>query len=288
MLFGEGVVLRILRKSAEMFELEDLGMASATLARWDELIARPHGILLATGPTGSGKSTTLYASLARIVSDDVKVITVEDPVEYHVDGVNQIQVNRKVSLDFAAGLRAILRHDPDILMIGEIRDLETAEAAVRASLTGHLVFSTLHTNDAAGAMTRLLDMGVEPFLVTSSVDGVLAQRLVRTICPDCKVPRTLDPAEIPPDCPVPEDAAFAEGRGCRECRSTGFRGRVGIYELLRMSEEIRDLVMGRANAKAIADAAVKAGDLTLLRYSGFDKVVAGQTTFAEVLRAAKA
>ncbi len=182
MLFGEGVVLRILNKSTIMFDLEDLGMDREMLLKWDEMINMPHGISLVTGPTGCGKSTTLYASLQRIVSDEVKAITIEDPVEYHVSGVNQIPVHEKVGLTFATGLRSILRHDPDIIMIGEIRDLETAQAAVQASLTGHLVFSTLHTNDATGAMTRLIDMGVEPFLVASSVEGVLAQRLVRRIC----------------------------------------------------------------------------------------------------------
>ncbi|MCP3903714.1 MAG: Flp pilus assembly complex ATPase component [Planctomycetes bacterium] len=287
MLFGEGIVLRILRKSQAMFELDSLGMDAGLLAQWDELIARPHGILLATGPTGSGKSTTLYASLARIVSDEVKVITVEDPVEYHVAGVNQIQVNRKVGLDFAAGLRSVLRHDPDVLMIGEIRDLETAEAAVRASLTGHLVFSTLHTNDAAGAMTRLLDMGVEPFLVTSSVDGVVAQRLVRTICPECRHEIDPDPADLPGDFTPDPDTPLYVGKGCRECRNSGYRGRVGIYELLTMTEHIRDLVMKNADARRIAQAAVEAGDLEVLRVAGFKKVRQGVTTIPEVLRATK-
>jgi general secretion pathway protein E/type IV pilus assembly protein PilB len=289
MLFGEGVVLRILDKSARMFELEELGMAPGLLARWDALIARPHGILLATGPTGSGKSTTLYASLKRIVSDAVKAITVEDPVEYHVDGVNQIQVNRQVGLDFAAGLRAILRHDPDVLMIGEIRDLETAEAAVQASLTGHLVFSTLHTNDAPGAVTRLLDMGVEPFLVASSVEGVLAQRLVRTLCRECRRPCDPETIEVPADFdPRGREIAFAVGVGCRECRRTGFRGRVGVYELLGMNEELRDMVMARENSGKIAAAAIRSGDLVPLRQAGFDLVQRGATTFAEVLRATKA
>jgi type II secretion system protein E len=287
MLFGEGVVLRILNKSAEMFRLHDLGMDETTRDKWDGLITRPHGILLATGPTGSGKSTTLYASLARIVSDDVKVITVEDPVEYHVDGVNQIQVNRKVELDFAAGLRAILRHDPDIIMIGEIRDLETAEAAVRASLTGHLVFSTLHTNDAAGATTRLLDMGVEPFLVSSSVEGVLAQRLVRTICQSCRTTLSAEAADIPPECDLPAGTQLYQGAGCRECRSTGFRGRVGIYELLVMSEEVRELVMHRTNARRVAQTAVEHDGMVTLQFAGFSKVIEGRTTFPEVLRATK-
>lgn len=299
MLFGEGVVLRILSKHTIMLTLEDLGMDAPLLKRWDELINRPHGILLVTGPTGSGKSTTLYASLQRIVTDEIKAITVEDPVEYHVDGVNQIQIHPEVGLTFASGLRAILRHDPDIIMIGEIRDKETAEAAVQASLTGHLVFSTLHTNDATGATTRLLDMGVEPFLVASSVEGVMAQRLVRRICPDCKSMYTPEPSEIPPDFvtngagPLPsqgtvESASFCKGNGCRECRNTGYRGRIGIYELLMMTEEIRELVLTRVNAGQIAQKAVAAGNLTLLREAGFAKTRTGETTIAEVLRATKA
>jgi general secretion pathway protein E/type IV pilus assembly protein PilB len=286
MLFGEGVVLRILRKSARMFELEELGMEGPDLARWDELIARPHGILLVTGPTGCGKSTTLYASLKRIVSDEVKVVTVEDPVEYHLEGVNQIQVKTQVGLTFAAGLRSLLRHDPDKMMIGEIRDLETAEAAVQASLTGHLVFSTLHTNDAAGSLTRLMDMGVEPFLVASSLEGIMAQRLVRVICNDCKESYTPEPTEVPPDAAL--DGPLSRGTGCRECRNSGYRGRVGIYELLRISEQTRELVMERANAGRIAASALKAGDLTLLRNAGFCKVRSGVTTISEVLRATKA
>ncbi len=287
MLFGEGVVLRILNKSTVMFGLEELGMPSKMLGRWDGLIQRPHGILLVTGPTGSGKSTTLYASLRRIVSEDVKAITVEDPVEYHVDGVNQIQVNHQVGLDFAAGLRAILRHDPDIIMIGEIRDRETAEAAVQASLTGHVVFSTLHTNDAAGATTRLLDMGVEPFLVASSVEGIMAQRLVRRICDHCGSGHDPHPGELPDDVDLGPGGQLREGRGCRECRGTGFRGRVGIYELLRMTDRIREMVMHRANAGAIASAAMADGELTTLRDAAFDKVREGVTTVAEALRVTK-
>ncbi len=288
MLFGEGVVLRILNKSAAMFDLEALGMESADLQRWDDLIARPHGILLVTGPTGSGKSTTLYASLKRSVTDEVKAITIEDPVEYHVDGVNQIQVHPEVGLTFATGLRSVLRHDPDILMIGEIRDLETAEAAVQASLTGHLVFSTLHTNDAAGAMTRLLDMGVEPYLVSSSIEGVMAQRLVRRICVDCKRPDPTDPALLPSDFGPTEPGQLSRGEGCRECRSTGYLGRVGVYELLTMSEPSRELVMARANAGRIAQTAIEARELTPLRQAGFEKVRQGVTTISEILRATKA
>ncbi len=288
MVFGEGVVLRILNKSANMLNLESLGMDGALLSRWDQLIRRPHGILLVTGPTGCGKSTTLYASLDRIVSEAVKAITVEDPVEFHVDGVNQIQVKPEVNLTFATGLRAILRHDPDILMIGEIRDIETAEAAVQASLTGHLVFSTLHTNDASGALTRLVDMGVEPFLVASSLEGVLAQRLIRLNCRNCCRPYTPEPSEIPPELVLEAGATLARGHGCRECRNTGFSGRVGIYELLQITERTREQIMGRANARQIAQAAEAAGELSLLHVSAFSKVAAGETTLAEVLRATQA
>ncbi|MCH7797562.1 MAG: Flp pilus assembly complex ATPase component TadA [Planctomycetes bacterium] len=288
MLFGEGVVLRILNKSARMLDLESLGMDGALMKQWDTLIERPHGILLVTGPTGCGKSTTLYASLARIVSDEVKAITIEDPVEYHLEGVNQIPVRSQLDLTFAAGLRAILRHDPDIIMIGEIRDLETADAAVQASLTGHLVFSTLHTNDAPGALTRLMDMGVEPFLVASSLEGVLAQRLVRLLCTDCRKPYAPEPGEIPSDFRLDSGAGLMRGVGCRECRNTGFSGRIGIYELLLINGQIRELIMSRANARQIAQAAMTSGDLSLLRDSGFLKVRSGQTTMAEVLQATQA
>jgi type II secretory ATPase GspE/PulE/Tfp pilus assembly ATPase PilB-like protein len=215
------------------------------------------------------------------------VITVEDPVEYNVAGVNQIQVNAKTDLTFAAGLRSILRHDPDVVMLGEIRDKETAEVAVQASLTGHLVFSTLHTNDAAGSTTRLLDMGVEPFLVSSSVEGVLAQRLVRRICPECS--QSYSPAEedeaIPQGFEMPESGRLVRGTGCRVCRHTGYRGRIGVYELLRMSVETRDMIMQRRNSPDIAQRALADGDLTKLIEDGFTKVRAGQTTLSEVARA---
>jgi len=261
MVHGEGIVLRLLESSVALMGLEQLGMESDTLLRWDDLIARPHGILLVTGPTGSGKSTTLYASLNRVVSDSVKAITIEDPVEYQLEGVNQIPVTPN-TLDFADGVRAILRHDPDIVMVGEIRDRETAEAAIQASLTGHLVFSTLHTNDAASAMPRLLDMGVEPFLVASSVEGVLAQRLVRRICTQCKAP----------------------GTGCRDCRHTGFRGRVGLYELLELDEQLRDLILARSASPVLAKAALQAEQLIPLVASGRQKIDAGLTTEQEVAR----
>lgn len=285
MLFGEGVVLRLLSKTAVLMSLNDLGMPDNVLERWDTMINRPHGILLVTGPTGSGKSTTLYGSLNRIVSDEIKVITVEDPVEYHVAGVNQIQVHTKVGLSFAHGLRSILRHDPDVVMIGEIRDKETAETAVQASLTGHLVFSTLHTNDAAGATTRLLDMGVEPFLVSSSVEGIMAQRLVRRVCSECGTTYQPDRADLPRDFELASNATLTRGTGCRACRETGYRGRLGLYELLSMTDELREMIMDRVNAPRIAAAALESGDLKTLKEDGYAKAVAGQTTITEVMRA---
>ena len=285
MLFGEGVVLRVLSKAAVLMSLGDLGMPDRVRDQWSKLIERPHGIVLVTGPTGSGKSTTLYASLNKIVSDEIKVITVEDPVEYHVPGVNQIQVNTQVGLSFSAGLRSILRHDPDVVMIGEIRDKETAETAVQASLTGHLVFSTLHTNDSAGSVTRLLDMGVEPFLVASSLEGVLAQRLVRRVCAECAAPYAPDPADLPKGLGLEAGATLVKGAGCRACRMTGYRGRLGVYELLRLSEATRHMIMERTAAPTIAAAAARDGDISTLLDDGFAKVRAGRTTLAEVLSA---
>ncbi|UYV13354.1 MAG: GspE/PulE family protein [Phycisphaera sp.] len=284
MLFGEGVVLRILNKSAVLMELSDLGMPEWIQKGWYGLIERPYGILLVTGPTGSGKSTTLYASLNRIVSEEIKAITVEDPVEYHVGGVNQIQVNTKVGLTFSAGLRSILRHDPDVVMIGEIRDKETAETAVQASLTGHLVFSTLHTNDSPGAMTRLLDMGVEPFLVSSSVEGVLAQRLVRRVCKHCATAYTPDATDLPPGFDPEGDGTLTRGAGCRECRQSGYRGRVGLYELLKSSDRLRDDIMHGRSAGDIAKHALKDGTLQRMSLDGFAKARAGATTISEVMR----
>ncbi|MAY74263.1 MAG: general secretion pathway protein GspE [Phycisphaerae bacterium] len=285
MLFGEGVVLRVLSKTAVLMELSDLGMPRGVLDRWMGVIKKPHGIVLVTGPTGSGKSTTLYASLNTIIDDEIKCITVEDPVEYHVAGVNQIQVNTKVGLTFAAGLRSILRHDPDVVMVGEIRDKETAETAVQASLTGHLVFSTLHTNNAAGAVTRLTDMGVEPFLIASSVEGVLAQRLVRRVCSECATAYTPDPSELPPDFTIGAGRKLTKGEGCRACRGTGYRGRVGVYEMLRVSHTVREMIMDRAAAPAIERRALEDDDLTTLKQDGFAKAIDGKTTIAEVGRA---
>ncbi len=285
MIFGEGVVMRILDKSSVLLSLNDLGMPDDILETWDALISRPHGIMLVTGPTGSGKSTTLYASLNRIVSEEIKAITVEDPVEYHIHGVNQIPVNHKIGLTFAAGLRSILRHDPDVIMIGEIRDLETAEAAIQASLTGHLVFSTLHTNDAPGATTRLLDMGVEPFLVASSIEGVLAQRLVRRICRHCSEEIDAPEMEIAPEWREFADGPWFLGKGCKQCRQTGYHGRLGIFELLRVGEETRDRIMERKNATQIAREALQRGELQPLARDGFGKVRQGLTSVTEVLRA---
>jgi general secretion pathway protein E len=288
MLYGEGVVLRILNKTAVMVGLDELGMPGAIYAKWDDIIHQPHGIVLVTGPTGSGKSTTLYASLCEIVSDTVKVITVEDPVEYHVDGVNQIQVNDKVGLSFSAGLRSILRHDPDVVMIGEIRDKETAEIAVQASLTGHLVFSTLHTNDATGAITRLLDMGVEPFLVSSSVEAVIAQRLVRRICTKCTETYTPGAGDLPLGFTGTKDGTLNRGRGCRSCRNSGYHGRIGIYELFSIDEDTRQMILERTNAQVLAKGALERGDLMRLVDDGYAKVRAGITTLSEVQRAIKA
>ena len=287
MLHGEGVVLRVLDQGSVMLGLDQLGMPGTVLQRWDDLISRPHGILLVTGPTGSGKSTTLYASLNRIVSDELKAITVEDPVEYQVPRVNQIPVNNAIGFGFAQGLRAILRHDPDIIMIGEIRDRETADASVQASLTGHLVFSTLHTNDAGSAPTRLLDMGVEPYLVSSAVEGVLAQRLLRRVCTACARPTRITPEEAPTGLILPESRHVLEAEGCRECRRTGYQGRVGIYELLQFNDTTRELVMEQAAAGRIVSEAVASGTINLLRDEALTLVTDHVTTIQEAMRVSR-
>ena len=283
MLFGEGVVMRLLDKSTVQFTLPELGLAEDTFETFERCIERPHGILLVTGPTGSGKTTTLYAALQAIVGPGIKLLTVEDPVEYHLDGVNQIQVNPKINYSFALGLRAILRHDPDVVMIGEIRDAETAEAAIQASLTGHLVFSTLHTNDACSAATRLLDMGIEPFLVSSTLEAALAQRLVRNICPSCKTSYQPDRERLPVDLKLDAGAVLYRGEGCRKCRGTGYRGRTGLFELMCVNDDIRDGIMHRASASAITALARESG-MRFLREDGWDKVRDGITTVEEVLR----
>jgi len=286
MAFGEGVVLRILDKQRSLVALKDLGMGQRTLEMFDRLINQPHGIILVTGPTGSGKTTTLYAALRTIVSDEIKILTIEDPVEYVLEGVNQVQVLPKIGLTFASALRSFLRHDPDVILVGEIRDVETAEVAINASLTGHLVFSTLHTNDAATAATRLLDMGVEPFLISSSVEGVMAQRLVRRICPDCREAYEPDPAALPPDFEYQPGQKLYRGKGCRTCFNKGYVGRIGIYELMLMNEELRELIVQRASAGKLLEVARRNG-LKLLREDGFDKVREGQTTIEEVVRATR-
>ncbi len=290
MLHGEGVVMRVLDKEAMSFSLEGIGMEPGIYDRFIELIRLPHGIVLVTGPTGSGKTTTLYSSLAEIRSERNKIITTEDPVEYQLEGINQIQVNHKVGLTFAAALRSILRHDPDVVLVGEIRDFETAENAVQASLTGHMVFSTLHTNDAAGSFMRLVDMGVEPFLVASTVEGIVAQRLVRTLCSECRTPYMPFRDELPSD--FPENALasgepFYRPAGCRSCRGTGYNGRLGIYELLETNDEIRQLANDRAGTNVIRKAAITGG-MTTLRHDGWTKVARGVTSIDEVLRVTKA
>ncbi len=272
---NERIVIRLLDKSARLYTLNELGMPAPTFRRWRELIHRDHGLILVTGPTGSGKSTTLYGALQEINSKDLNVLTLEDPIEYQLDGISQTQVNEKKGMTFASGLRSILRQDPDIIMVGEIRDQETAMMAIQASLTGHLVFSTLHTNDAASAVTRLLDLGIEPYLVASSLVASLAQRLVRRLCVDCK--RAAERAS-------PEEGLLLfEPQGCERCRQTGFRGRVGLFELLVMDNRSRDLVQQRANAAEIRAASLESG-MSLLAADGLAKVEQGQTTMSEVWR----
>jgi general secretion pathway protein E len=285
MTHGEGICMRLLDKTRMVFNLANVGMLPDTYKLFKKLLDLPHGIILVTGPTGSGKTTTLYSALNEIKDEATKIITVEDPVEYQNDGISQIQVHSKIGLTFAAALRSILRHDPDVILIGEMRDLETAESAIQASLTGHMVFSTLHTNDAPSAFTRLIDMGIEPFLVASTVEGVMAQRLVRTICPDCKVQYELPPEDVPSDFPhkAGEPVHVWRGTGCRSCRQTGYRGRSGIYELMLTGNTIREMCVQRLNASAIRDQALKEGMLTL-RQDGWRKVQKGQTTIEEVAR----
>ncbi len=280
---GETVVMRILDRSHIILNMEGLNFSPHMLDRYRRLISRPYGMILVTGPTGSGKTTTLYASINSIDRKANNVVTVEDPVEYQIMGVNQLQVNPKAGVTFASGLRSILRQDPDIIMVGEIRDRETAEIAIQAALTGHLVFATLHTNDAGSAATRLIDMGVEPFLVASSVIGILAQRLTRKICDRCKKPYPATPELLTSLGITPGSATFYRGEGCPACKNTGYRERVGIYELIEMHEAIRTLIIAKAASSAITSAAVQAGFKTL-RQEGLLKVAAGVTSVEEVLR----
>jgi len=281
---GESIVMRLLDRSSVFLPMEKLGFAPGTLRRFEALIKRPHGILLVTGPTGSGKTTTLYGALDKINTPDRKIITVEDPVEYQLKGVNQIHVKPKIGLTFATGLRHIVRQDPDVILIGEIRDLETAEIAIQAALTGHLVFSTLHTNDAPGAITRLQDMGVEPYLVASVLEGVLAQRLVRRICTACRVPDTPNAADLEAlGIEGTSGRTLYRGRGCDECRGTGYRGRTGIYELFPITEDARSLILKRAPSRDIRRYAIEA-DMVTLRMDGWLKACESVTTVEEILR----
>jgi general secretion pathway protein E len=287
--FGERIVMRLLDKGGAVLDINQLGVEKRNLDNLLKLLSKPNGIILVTGPTGSGKTTTLYACLTNINKPDLNILTVEDPIEYQLDGIGQMQVNPKIDFTFASGLRAILRQDPDVVMVGEIRDTETAEIAIQASLTGHLVLSTLHTNDSAGAVSRLLDMGVEPFLVSSSLLAVLAQRLVRRLCPDCRVPYeisdeelkelSLNPAE------VSSRQAFRPGStSCSRCQGTGYSGRLGIHELLLIDDEVRSQILQQADSNTIKNAALKRG-FSSLRADGGRKVLAGLTSVEEVLLA---
>jgi general secretion pathway protein E len=282
---GESIVMRLLDKSHVVLDMEKLGIGGKILSLMREVINRSHGIVLVTGPTGSGKTTTLYAALCELNTPDVKIITVEDPVEYQIQGINQIPVNPKIDLTFAAGLRSILRQDPDIVLVGEIRDKETAEIAVQAALTGHLVLSTLHTNDAAASITRLLDMGVEPFLVSSAVLGILAQRLIRAVCRDCAKKYTPTAEELAQVGLTPEDLKgrqLLRAVGCPNCLNTGYAGRTGIHEFLMMDDEVRALVMKNVDATTIKRAAMARG-MTTLREDGAQKALKGLTTLEEVM-----
>ncbi len=288
MLHGEGIVMRILDKDRMNFTLRGIGMDEDIYKMFGKLISLPHGIILVTGPTGSGKTTTLYSALNEIKSDATKIITTEDPIEYQLDGINQIQVHTKVGLTFAASLRAILRHDPDVVLVGEIRDFETAENAIQAAMTGHLVFSTLHTNDAAGAYTRMIDMGIEPFLVGTTVEGIMAQRLARRLCKHCKEPWKPRPEDVPEDFPpeLLETGEIYRPVGCRECRDTGYAGRVALYELLIPTDDVRRLAGEKAPSIEVKKLARAAGMATL-RDNGWKKVGLGITSVEEVVRVAK-
>jgi len=284
--YGESVVMRVLDRASVRFGLEDMGFEADTLARFNALIHRPHGILLVTGPTGSGKTTTLYAALAKLDSTTQKIITVEDPVEYQLEGINQIQVHAQINLTFANALRSILRQDPDIIMIGEMRDGETAQIAVQSSLTGHLVLSTLHTNTAASAVVRMQDMGIERYLITSTVNGVLSQRLVRRLCPHCKTSVMPEPELLQSSGLgrfVQPGAPIHEARGCEQCRGTGYQGRTGIHELLVVDEAMRSAILQGRDAGTLQHLAVQSGMLTLYE-DGLRKVAAGVTSLDEVLR----
>jgi len=284
--FGERVVLRLLDKSSVLLSVSELGMGEKMLSQFEKIIHSAYGIILVTGPTGSGKTTTLYGALSTINKTDINIITIEDPIEYQIEGISQIQVNPRIELTFARGLRSIVRQDPDVILVGEIRDLETAEIAIQSALTGHLVFSTLHTNDSASAVTRLIDMGIEPFLICSSVLAILGQRLVRVICSECREPyipddETLRALGLSREA-LGERRLF-RGRGCRACLSTGYRGRTGIFEMMVISERVRSLILSTSDSSAIGRAAVEEG-MTSLYQDGVRKVIEGITTVEGVMR----
>lgn len=284
--YGERVVLRLLNKTDMSFELESLGFSSDVLNSFESIMKKTYGIILITGPTGSGKSTTLYSMLTKLKTPDVNILTVEDPIEYQLHGIGQMQVKPKIELTFANGLRSILRQDPDIIMIGEIRDLETAEIAVQSALTGHRVFSTIHTNDAASGITRLIDMGIEPFLITSSVNAFLAQRLVRRICPHCREaykPTLKMLTDLGVDTKHIKGGRLYKAKGCDKCLNTGYSGRFGIYEFLLLSNEIRKMIMAHCEAYEIKEQAIREGMITLMR-DGIEKALKGETTIEEVVR----
>jgi general secretion pathway protein E len=289
--FGERSVLRLLDKSTGVFALEELGLSKDDLEQLDSLLHRSHGVIFVTGPTGSGKSTSLYAYLNRINSAEKNVLTIEDPIEYQLAGISQIQVASKKGMTFATSLRHVLRQDPDVIMVGEVRDVETARMAIQSSLTGHLVFSTLHTNDAAGAVSRLLDFGVEPYLVSSSLIAIIAQRLVRRVCPDCKEPTQPTARELQDlglgSLEENEGQTFFVGAGCERCFQTGYRGRTGIYEVMLINEGIQELIYKQETAGQIKKLALGAGMRTL-RMDGARKVLDGMTTVSEVLRVTQA
>ncbi len=284
-IYGESLVMRLLQKSAHLQTVQELGLDATRAALLSRLVGKPHGLFLTTGPTGSGKTTSLYSILQSIYTPELKIITIEDPVEYELPGVAQIPVKPGRNFTFANGLRAILRQDPDVVMVGEIRDSETAEIAIRAALTGHQVFSTLHTNDSTGAVTRLIDMGVEPFLISSSLEGVLAQRLLRRVCPHCREPRSVEPAmktQMETLSGVKLEGTFYGGKGCEECRGTGYHGRVGIFELLPVTNELREMILQRRSNAELKSSAQK--NMVTMHQDALQKAAAGVTTLDEILR----
>jgi len=291
-IYAESISLRLLNQKKQAFSMEKLGMSAHEQEIISKVLDYPHGIILVTGPTGSGKSTSLNAFLRKINSTDLRIITIEDPIEYEIEGVNQLQVRSEIGLTFASALRHVLRQDPDVIMVGEIRDRETADIAIRASLTGHLVFSTIHTNDAPGAITRLVDMGIEPFLVASSIELVIAQRLVRRLCPQCARDEPVNPVKLrenllvlglDPDDPAHQITSLKVPCGCDRCRGTGYRGRIGIFEIFRLNEELHELVLARESTRTLAQVAKQHGMRTLGQ-SGWEKIKDGHTTMEEVLR----